>query len=254
MRNLILLSLLVSGVPALSQSQSSNHLSHRFSFVGGGLLGTGRSIQQLTTGSVSTNTIPGFAATAEYSALINGLTGSVGLGIQLLPAGVKYRLPQESFNLSEPIDDFVGRLAEYSVPLSYLPVKLGYTFKEMNHWQPSILAGVNIYSQYSYSVSNTRSYRDPVHGRLPVSRFVARSPHGGEKRWMQTYTATIRMAKIMPNNGQLLVGLIANFSNKTLYTGNFQVAYQDGLQLASYNDNGSFIGIQFGYTLPKKSR
>lgn len=251
MRILIIVFIFLTCGTALAQSRISKRLSHKFSFAGAGLLGTGRNIEELTMGSVSKNTILGFAGTAEYSVLINGLTGSVGLGLQSLPAGVKYRLPQESFNLSERRDDFEGRLAQYVV-LSYLPIKFGYTFEKMDRWQASVLGGVNLYVQYSYSLSHTRSYTDRVNGELPISRFVLRSPHGGAKRWMPTYTTTVRIARILPNKGQLLLGLLANFSNRTLYTGSFSAAYEAGLQVADYYDSGSFIGLQLGYTLPGK--
>lgn len=252
MRILIILYILLCYIPVLAQSRFSNRLLHRFSFAGDGLLGTGTKIQELTAGSVTKNTMPGFAVTAEYSVLIDGLTGGIGLGLQSLPAGVKYRLPQELFNLSEKRDDFEARIAEYGVILFYLPVKLGYTFGKMNRWQPSIQAGINLYIQNSYSISQTRSYTDPANGRLPVSRFTVRSPHSGGRQLMPTYTVTARMTRILPNHNQILVGLLADFSNKTLYTGSFSAVYQNGLQVADYRDNGSFIGLQLGYALFRK--
>ncbi|SKB41076.1 hypothetical protein [Daejeonella lutea] len=242
--------LLLYSAPVLSQSATPNRLSHRFSVVGAGLYGTGRNVGEITTGSVSRNTIPGATAAFEYSLQFKGITGTLGVGMQILPAGGKYHLPQEFFLTSEEWDDFEGRLAQYSVPLTFVPAKLGYTFKRHNKWQASLSAGMNFYRQYSYSVSYNRSYNDAGYGRLPVSRFVVRSPSSGPRQVMKTYNATFRLARVLPNSSELLVGIVSNFSNETLYTGSFSAAYANGTQTADYHDNGSFLGLQFGYTFP----
>lgn len=253
MRILITIFILVSSKMVWAQARYSSRLSHGFTFGVSGLLGTGMSMNKakLTDGSVSKNTMPGASATVEYSIMKNGFTGSLGIGLQILPAGVKYRLSKDLFNLPEATGDITGQIAEYAVILPYFPVKVGYTFKETKQWSPSLLIGVNLYRQNSYLISNTQ-YIGSGSDDVPIYKFIARSPHGGKTVWMPTYTATARIARVLPNNGRLFVGLLANFSNKTLYTGNFLAAYETGLQGVDYSDSGSFVGLQIRYSLPKK--
>ncbi len=171
MRVLITIFFLLISLTGLGQTGTSSHLVQRISFTGGGLYGVGVEFGPLSSGIASRNKSAGFAATAEYSLTLPvGLTGGIGIGLQALPAGVEYSFPSDSFNVSEESFDFNNRITEYGGIVPFIPVKLGWSFREINKLKPSFSAGLNFYIQNSFSAAQTHTYIDTQNGSIPIAR------------------------------------------------------------------------------------
>jgi len=137
----------------------------------------------------------------------------------LLPISFKYAANPSDFNGPPQWQSgMTDSPASYALGHLYIPLQLGHTFvRSRNGWLPSLLAGVNfnhLYSsKYSYSAIKGES------GNY-TSIFDLRilSPEGDGPIWL-SYTMNAKVAKTSKRGDQYYLGLIANFSGKTLYNG-----------------------------------
>lgn len=224
---------------------NANRTRHYVSIVGSGFLRTSTNIKSFGSQALlQKSNMPGVTFGPDYTRVAkSGVTVMAGLKFQIVPVAYRFNVTVQSFGETKQWQD---NSAEYSVVQFFVPVQMGYTFKTNRDWEPSINLGANAINLSSYYL-RVQSSTDGNQFQL-----VVQSPQSGPAKWWVTYTASAKLARNLANGDQIFVGLNGNLSNLTIHNGEYAFSLKGRTDNGTYTDNGSYVGLHFGYSFLKK--
>ncbi len=194
----------------------------------------------------------GFSAGVDYSRVSrSGFTGAAGIHFRMIPVAYKFNIDFEDLPGGGPsITNFGERSNNLSNGHFYLPFQAGYTFqKAMGKWVPSVLAGMSLSRVHEYSLGTSASYRDDNDIDHPIQQLSIYFP---EKNPWLNYTLNLRGTKTLKKGNQIFLGLNASFSGVSYNYGIYDLYQGSGKQSGTFNDTGSYIALQFGFSFVRK--
>lgn len=202
--------------------------------------------------------VPGVSLGLNYTRISKGgFTLLTGLHYQIIPVSYYFNLDYQEFDVPSSYNTrLISKGADYSLGKIYVPLYIGYTIKnERGGWEPMLMAGMNGYFFTSYQLIHGISVPDNGGELLPAFRFRVTSPHVNPKpRVWGTYNLSAKISRTVSKGNQIYAGLSANFSNLTVYNGEYYFTLKNGKETGTYTDKGNYIGLQFGYSFLRKPK
>lgn len=195
---------------------------------------------------------PGFSVGVDYYRVSqSGFTFASGIHYRIIPVAYKFNIDYSDFAAGGPsIANFGQTNVNYVNGHIYFPVQAGYSLaKKIHKWQPSVMAGINLSHLTDYGLQSGSSYRDDLQVDHPIQNIKVNFP--GQKPWL-AYTVNARASKTLRNGNQIFFGVNANFSGVTYNSGRYNLYPASGKQSGTFSDTGSYVALQFGYSLVRR--
>lgn len=195
---------------------------------------------------------PGFSVGVDYHRVSqSGFTFVSGIHFRMIPVAYKFNIDYNDFAAGGPsIDNFGQTNVSHVNGHIYFPIQAGYTSsKKIGKWQPSVMAGINLSRLRDYGLESGSSYSDNSNISHPIQNIQVYFPE--YKPWL-TYTVNTRASKTLRNGNQIFFGVNANFSRVTYNSGQYKLYQTSGIQSGTFDDTGSYVALQFGYSLVRR--
>ncbi len=195
---------------------------------------------------------PGFSVGVDYSRVsLSGFSFAAGIHFRIIPVAYKFDIDYDDFAGGGPsINNFGAKNSNLGNGHFYFPIQAGYTFqKKIGKWYPSVMAGISLSRLQESGLTSSSSYYDDTQVNHPLQNitiyFYERNP------WL-TYTMNVRASKTLRKGNQIFFGINANFSGVTYNSGEYNYYPNSGKQSGTFSDPGSYVALQFGFSLVRK--
>ena len=111
------------------------------------------------------------------------------------------------------------------------------------------MAGINLSQLTDYGLESGSSYSDDSHVNHPIQNIRVNFPE--HQPWL-SYTANVRASKTLRNGNQIFFGVNGSFSGVTYNSGQYNLYQTSGKQSGTFSDTGSYVALQFGYSLVRR--
>ncbi|MEJ7692329.1 hypothetical protein, partial [Daejeonella sp.] len=217
------------------------------------LFRTGTKISKTTDKDVleKLNT-PGFSAGVDYLRVSqSGFMFAGGVHLRMIPIAYKFDINDDDFTVGgNSTLNFGKRNSNLINGHFYFPIQAGYTFKrKISKWDPSLMAGGSLSRIQRSLLTSGSSYLDDSNVRHRLQEITA---YYSELNPWLTYTLNARASKTLRRGNQIFFALNFNYSPVTYNSGEYSYYPNSGKQTGTFNDTGSYVALQFGFSFVRK--